>query len=132
MKNDPYKSKWKSMSRFEKLCWAWITMNQYAIDKISKNPNSNLFKFEDIFNSDNRYDNLRELIDFATSFPDGKKIAYGSLEGTLEKKININPSYEFPSWKKWSSNNLKRFKNICEPLMNKLEYGNEKDYRLRI
>jgi len=123
-----YESKWALMSRFEKLCWAWVTINKYALKTITENPNAKLFYFEDIFKSEDRYDNLKALVDFVTSFPDCSKVTYESLGCKLERKVNQDISYEFPSWKNWSPEYVKQFKMICGPLMSRLGYGSEKEW----
>jgi len=117
-----YIDEWDSMSRFEKLCWAWTTINKYALSSMKKNENARLFYFEDIFYSDTKYDNLRKLVDFLTFIPNCEKIEYDSLEGKLEEKVNQPPEYEFPSWEKWSLNQKNKFRQICGDLMKRLNY----------
>ena len=59
-----YKNKWKYMSQFEKLCWGWTEINNYALNTINKNPNAKLFYFENIFKSKDKYYNLDNLLKF--------------------------------------------------------------------
>jgi len=119
---DEYNLKWNSMSRFEKLCWAWAKINNYALSSIKKNPNAQLVYFEDIFLSNQKYDNLKTIVDFLTDIPYYEKIHYDVLEDILDKKINKPPIYKFPHWRKWSQEQLGQFKEICGSVMEKLGY----------
>lgn len=120
--DDEYNLKWKAMSRFEKLCWAWVRINNYALSSIEKNPNARLIYFEEIFLSSQKYNNLKTIVDFATDVPHYGKINYDSLEGKLDKKINKPPTYKFPHWRKWSQEQLGQFKEICGSVMEKVGY----------
>jgi hypothetical protein len=122
-KTSTYNLKWKSMTQFEKLCWFWSTANQYALNTIENNPNAKLFYFEDIFESENKYANLKKLIDFVTTFKNFKiKYNHNKLSGILEKKINNPKKYTFPSWENWTEEQKNQFNEICGPLMKKLGY----------
>ena len=123
---DKYYKKWNSMSRFEKICWAWVKINKSALEGLKKNPNAKLFYFEDIFNSNQKYENLKKLVDFATFFSDFK-VNYKTIDDKLEKKVNMPNEYKFPIWKNWSNEQKKQFNAICGPLMSKLGYGDEND-----
>ena len=120
--DEKYNLKWNSMSRFEKLCWAWAKINNYALSSIKKNPNAQLVYFEDIFLSNQKYDNLKTIVDFLTDIPYYEKIHYDTLEGILDKKINKPPTYKFPHWRKWSQEQLGQFKEICGSVMEKVGY----------
>ena len=121
--DNKYINEWHSMSQFEKLCWAWTTINKYALNSVKKsNENARLFYFEDIFYSNNKYDSLKNLVDFATFIPGYGRIKYSSLEEKLEKKVNQPLKYEFPSWEKWSLNQKNEFMQICGDLMKQLKY----------
>lgn len=119
--SDPYTLKWDSMSRFEKLCWAWVKLNEYAIGTIQENPNARLFRYEDIFKSEDRYKNLEELVHFVTTFPNAGTIPTGSLEGWLDRQIHRSVA-RFPSWEGWSTEHKRQFKAICTPFMEELGY----------
>ncbi len=58
--HDPYHSKWATMSRFERICWAWTRLNEYTLDTIRGNPYARVFRFEDIFKSKDKYN--REIL----------------------------------------------------------------------
>jgi hypothetical protein len=119
--DDPYCSEWATMSRFKRLCWAWAKLNEYALSTIDKNPDARLFRFEDIFKSEDRYQHLEDMVQFVTTFPDAKPFAVGSLDGWLDRRINPSAGL-FPAWEEWSPEHKQQFETICGPLMKKSGY----------
>lgn len=119
--DDPYSFKWKSMSRFEKLCWAWASLNNYALQTIQKNPNARVFHFENIFSSHDRYEHLAELVRFLTAIVQREETPSDLLEGWLERKIHGSTG-DFPSWRDWPKDQRRQFRTICGPLMDQLGY----------
>ena len=119
--DDPLGSDWESASRFVKLCWAWSKLNAYALETVENNPNARMFQFEHIFVDAGKYQNLNELVSFATTFPGISPLQLGSTKGWLEKKINKsenNPN----EWEKWTREEKHQFEDICGPIMQKLGY----------
>lgn len=121
MESDPYRSKWNSMSRFERICWAWTRLNRYALDTVRENPNARVFRFEDIFKSENRYQHLAELVNFATDMPGVDPVPAEALDGWLDRRIHKS-SGDFPAWSEWSTQQKQQFIEICGPLMEELGY----------
>jgi hypothetical protein len=121
IKGDPYAEKWRTMSRFERICWAWATLNSYALNSIRKNPRARVFRFEDIFKSENRYQHLTELVDFGTGLPGVGVVPPQVLEGWLERRVHAS-SGDFPGWQEWSPQHRQHFLGICGPLMEELDY----------
>jgi len=119
--NDPYYSKWREMSRFEKVCWAWTKFNQYALETAKLNPNAHIFQFEDLFVAEDRYQRLTELVYFATAMPGVDLVPLEKLAGWLDQRINQSPD-QFPAWEGWSGEQQKQFSTICAPLMEELGY----------
>lgn len=117
--NDPYFEKWDAMTRFERLCWAWCKLNNYALESISKNPHAQLFRFEDLFTSEERYDHLSEFVSFLTEVHDSGGVY--ELGDWLEKKVHESKKM-FPDWTKWSSEEKRIFCEHCEATMHKLSY----------
>jgi hypothetical protein len=109
------------MSRFEKICWAWVRLNEYALGTIEENPNARAFRFEDIFKSRDRYQHLATLVDFATDLPGIEPVPSQALDGWLDRKIH-GSSGEFPAWPNWSAQQKEQFIQICGPLMESLDY----------
>jgi len=118
---DPYQSEWDSLPRFEKLCWAWTKLNTYALQGVNASRHSRLVRFEDIFEHRDRYKNLREIVQFAVSFP-GLEISHDAVDGWLERRINVSDGV-FPSWDRWTEQQKARFQLICGGLMRKIGYS---------
>jgi len=112
-------SQWESMPKFEKLCWAWVRLNEFALNSVGNNPNIRVVKFEDIFISDQRYDNLQELLEFLISIDNPGMLS--SIDGWLEKRIHGSWG-KFPKWEDWTSGQKAGFIDVCGPLMNRLNY----------
>jgi hypothetical protein len=118
---DLYAEKWHNLSRFEKLCWAWTKLNEYALETAGKNPHARVFHFEKIFLEEDRYEYLNDLVGFATSLPGIDPQYIGVTDGWLEKKIHQS-SEKFPGWEKWTAEQKRQFEQMCGPLMEKLGY----------
>jgi hypothetical protein len=122
IEKDPYRSRWNPMSRFERVCWAWSRLNEYALSTVQENPNARVFRFEDIFKSENRYQHLAELVDFTTDMPGVDPVPAEALDGWLDRKIHKS-SGDFPAWPEWSTQQKQQFTEICGPLMEELGYA---------
>jgi hypothetical protein len=122
IESDSYRSKWNSMSRFERICWAWSRLNGYALSTVQENPNARVFRFEDIFKSENRYQHLAELVNFATDMLGVDPVPAEALDGWLDRKIHKS-SGDFPAWPEWSTQQKQQFTEICGPLMEELGYA---------
>jgi len=120
--DDPYSARWEKLSRFEKLCWAWKKLNEYALGGISKNSSARLFHFEKIFSAEERYEVLDELMAYATSLPNIDPTKLGKTDGWLKKKVHQS-SNRFPRWQEWTKEQRGQFEEICGSLMNELGYN---------
>jgi hypothetical protein len=119
---DPYAAEWDSMSRFERLCWAWGRLNDYALHRVEENPRARIFRFEHIFKSKDRYRHFQDMIHFVTTLPGIEPIGPDSLAGWLDRKIHKSQNY-FPAWEEWSEEQKQIFETLCSTLMEKLGYG---------
>ncbi len=126
---DPWHGAWDGFDLFEKQCWLWVATNRFAMDGLARNPHGRMWKYEDLFLGDDRYRNLRELMDFVTTFPDGTHVAYGSVDGALERRAHASQPERFPDWPDWSDRQVAQFQRICGPLMDELGYGQEPTWR---
>jgi hypothetical protein len=120
--DDPYRARWQSLSRFERICWAWVRLNGYALGTVEESPYASVFRFEDVFHSEDRYRHLADLVRFATALPYVAQFATSSLEGWLDRQIHTS-SPQFPSWEGWSMEQRQQFETICGPLMRELNYA---------
>jgi hypothetical protein len=121
MDADPYRSKWPTMSRFGRICWAWVRLNEYALNTVRENSDARVFRFEDIFQSDDRYDHLADLVGFTTDIPGVEPIPPEALEGWLDRRIHKSIG-DFPAWTEWSPEQKRQFTEICGSLMEALGY----------
>lgn len=119
--DDSYAQKWDDLTQFEKLCWAWAKLNEYALGTMDKTPHVRLFRFEEIFSGEDRYAHLDELVRFATALPgiDPKNIR--PVDGWLERKSHQSLD-GFPAWEQWTTAQKQHFEQVCGPLMQKLGY----------
>jgi hypothetical protein len=119
--HDDYFLHWDDLSRFERLCWAWSRLNGYALEHLSENPHARLFRFEQIFLARDRYDQLKDLVGFATSLPGLGTRRIGLTDGSLEHPVHASSS-AFPAWDRWTNEQKRQFGRICGPLMDQLGY----------
>jgi hypothetical protein len=80
-----------------------------------------VFRFEDVFSAESRYQALDELIAFLSEVP-GLRPSARSARGSLERPIHQS-SHEFPAWRDWSPAWQRHFETLCRPLMEKLGYS---------
>ena len=118
---DPYADQWNRFTRFEQLCWAWARLNEYALDTVSSNPRARVFRFEDIFSGEGRYQTLDELVAFSASQPGIDLKRLDDTKGWLEHRIHQGPD-GFPVWRNWTRDQKQQFERHCGTLMNKLGY----------
>jgi hypothetical protein len=116
-----YSEKWHMMTRFEKICWAWAALNQYAIKCAAKSPCVRVFRFEDLIRSQNAAKHLSDLVNFATTISPAAAARKDTLENWLPKQTHASQKY-FPDWRQWSNEQTDCFVQICGPLMKKLGY----------
>jgi hypothetical protein len=122
-KNDPeFHSTWHKISRFEKVCWYWTIVTKTAVRASRAIDHARVYKYEDVFLSENKYEKLRELLMFATSFDD-QRISLRSIDGVLEKRLNTRRSRKFPEWQNWSQEQRDQFTRICGPTMQECGYS---------
>jgi len=119
--DSPYAEQWQSLSRFQKICWVWSRLNQYALNTVEKNPNARVFYFEKIFSGEQKYTHLKDLIDFAVDLPGISVTQLDKTDGWLKKRVHMS-SKDFPAWENWTPEHKDQFQQMCEPLMKKLGY----------
>lgn len=127
-----YAKKWKKMDQFEKLCWAWQFINNYARETTNNDPNSRVYLFEDIFKSKKKTENLLELTEFTQDIKNIKRKNQDHIlkviDKTLGHKVNKPQTYDFPAWQEWDNSIAKKLQSICGELMDKLGYGTEEEW----
>jgi hypothetical protein len=116
-----FEHQWPNFAQFQKLCLAWKTIYEIILQTIENDPNAIIFKFEDLFRFEEKYENLAKLLTFICEFP-GRKFSYRIPEAVLEKKVNINISYEFSGKKNWDAKMNDYLNRICSSTALKFNY----------
>lgn len=125
---DEWADAWASFSQFQKHCWTWERMNRFSVEGVKKCPNARLWRFEDVFASENRYEHLADLVEFATAMPDGTRLDHGGIDGLLEKRIHASQPNKLQGWRDWTPEMCRQFHEIGSGLMGELGYGQEPEW----
>jgi hypothetical protein len=113
LEDDPYLGTWNEMSRFEKICWAWMDTNRHLMSFI---PVDNIVRFESVI-SDFAYFKNKLLDKLKLSI--SKEIWESCVS---QKSINATKVHYSPHWSKWSNIERSAFERICGETMAKLGY----------
>jgi hypothetical protein len=122
---DPYKKVWKSMTRFEKLCWAWGRENSYALKCAERTASVKVFRFEDLFCEGNNYNEMVRFLEFVSDFPDGFRAEWSFSPELMRQKVNAAGRNMFPEWTEWNIEQAEFLDEHCGGLMKQLGYGCE-------
>jgi hypothetical protein len=127
--DDPYADRWRTMSRFERLCWYWTHMNRHLKDRIDRT-----VRLEDLVAD---YD----VFDRAIAHPTGLRITRHAWHAATASPRNTSGRYRvrqwarrllpgrsahpitpLPHWSDWSRDQTRAFKDIAGDLMGELGY----------
>jgi hypothetical protein len=114
------KEDWPSYTPFQKLCWVWAEFNRRAIDVVNEDPNLKLYRFEDLFNSEQHAERMVHMVSFLLpiSLPiDKEKISF-----KIRNKVHQS-SGEFPGWSDWPGSMRDDFMDLAGGLMHQLKYN---------
>ena len=109
------------MSRFERLCWAWWRLNEYALNTLCANPNARLFRFEDLFDPETRTDKLEEMLEFCAEVSPKVDLVTDGIEQFFQRKVHASNG-SVPAWDEWAAPQREQFETLCGPLMAELNY----------
>lgn len=128
MIGDPaLQARWPGLSPFEKTCWYWRTVYRTIGASLSHLEHARLFRFEDLFLSEERGERLRELLDFITVFPD-RTFPYRFDPGVLDRKVHASSPKGRLDWRQWTPEQAKAMDAICGPEMRAHGYGLESEW----
>lgn len=122
---------WKTLSPFEKNCWDWAIIAEQLLHHDKTYEQAKLFRFEDLFLSENKQAFIEEMLEFATNFPD-KSFPYEIDMALFSQKQNASKKNVFSSWKDWSPELCQQLDHICGPLMRELGYGAEPQWHEKL
>jgi len=128
-----YAGLWSDMSPFERLCWTWRAVNGRLLEfsEAEANANARVFRYEDLFLSDDRGAHLADLVQFITSFAD-RRFPCAFDDSVLRQRRHASDRRSFPDWPQWSAADARRLDEICGPLMAALGYGGEPSWQAKL
>lgn len=88
--DDEFAARWSDMSRLERLCWDWRTVNGALLRQAEDDARVRLFRYEDLFLGAGREETFRELLEFLTDFGD-RTYGYALDARTLDRRVNVRP-----------------------------------------
>ncbi len=127
IKNDPYISQWKKMSKFEKYCWFYNKLNENAINEMKDKENFQVFRYEDIFLSEQKVENFGAMLEFATNFQSGQ-IEYEYKSELIGRKVDSKQS-KASAWEAWTPEQVEVMMKHCGDIMKKFGYGEEEAWK---
>ncbi len=99
--DDPYATRWKEMSRFEKVCWLWQCDNRYLRENIGLT-----LQFEKLITD---YDYFKTRL----SDPIGFGIPRATWQEYTRRIGNPTQVFRMDHWSGWSDSEREIFRNIC-------------------
>lgn len=127
---DPYAKVWKKLSKFEKYCWFYNKLNELVLLEMEHKSNFKVFKYEDILLSDDKIENFKSMLDFATDFQSGK-IEYTFNPAVLGKKVDSKQA-KAVAWKDWTDNQVEIMNKHCGDMMERFGYGTEEEWKNKL
>jgi len=116
---------WRFLSRFDKLCWYWGAMNRSVLERIEGQEDIRVFRFEDLFHSQDKEQHLLAMLDFATDFGHRGRAAYQLAPSIFSRRLHATKKAVFPRWTDWSREQAESLAGFCGSLMDQLDYGRE-------
>ena len=105
--------RWASMSRFERICWAWRDANECVMQAV---PQVSWIQLE----------RLSASFQYAHDIflqPAGIDMNYDTFNRCVSTKSpNSSREYRFPAWKDWTHKQQHQFRDICGNTMTRLGY----------
>lgn len=120
--DEVHASDWENYSTFQKLCWAWLKINEVLINYAGMDPNCLVVRFEDLFEKDDKQESLRRVVEWSTQFDD-KSFDFKVSPDVAARPANVNISDAFPSSEYWDDQLKEELQRICGPMMLRLGYG---------
>jgi hypothetical protein len=118
---DPYAGQWRSMSRFEKLCWYWNHTNSMLADCVEP-----FARFEDMI-KDYAYFQQRVLqpLQLAVSRDHWEACRKKPQNTTRDflRRFRKKDTEHLPPWPEWEQGRVEAFWNICGKTMKRLGYS---------
>ena len=112
MQNDPYFSKWDSLTPIQKNAWIWQYRNRKALEGLNVVPSTQklVLRIEDI--------HKQETLSMLETFT-GKKVLHREA---AEKRHNANPEFSLPPKEQWTEQQRDEFNAIAGEMMSFFGY----------
>lgn len=117
---------WKSFGIVGRLAWEWRFVYRRLQKHVENNPNARLFRFEDLFHSEDET-SMRELVKFAATHPE-REYSYELPEEFREKVQNASQGAA-QDWREWRPEQARLVDSLCGTLMAKFDYGHEAGWK---
>ncbi len=130
-KDDPYIQNWGALSKFEKYCWFYCKLNNIVLDSMMGKQNFKVFKYEDLFLSEDKDVHFYGLLDFATNFNSGKA-PFKDASKFITKRIDSQQKKEHCNWENWTTQQAEIMMKHCGKLMQEFGYGDEKLWKEKL
>jgi hypothetical protein len=91
-----------------------------------------VLRYEDLFEGAAKAARFREMLDFATSFPDGFSAGYAFDAAILERRSHSSRGGAFPGWRQWDPALAARVEELCGTTMRLFGYGAEPEWAEKV
>lgn len=117
--DDPYYSKWDSMSRFERICWLWAKKDGHIFHELKNDPNTIALRFEKLFKEQDlaEWHRMLDFVDLRNQLVEDDILAY-----IRNNKSNEIKNFSMPKWPDWTDEQKATFRTIAGPHMAELGY----------
>ncbi len=118
---DPYYECWSELNAFQKITWRWVKKDSFIRKDVRDKEDSLTLHFESIFNREENYPGLRQMIDFL-DLPRKIDPTDSQVREFLTRPSNETKEYNIPHWTNWSEKRKKQFDEIAAEQMKKYGY----------
>jgi hypothetical protein len=118
--SDPYHSRWKHFTIFQKAAWHWARYNEMALERLSMLENSGwmLVKMDEV-----DVDTIAEAFEFLELQGFDEELIDTLLHENINRlSIDLENEERFPAWPKWSKMQKRKFDELAGKMMFRLGY----------
>ena len=108
----------RKLTMDEKAIGFWSLANNKLIEANQNNPNYHQIKFEDLFNNNNSYKQIADIVGLESI----------NVTGKFKKPINASRKSTNTFWESWSTSKIRFIDTVCGSLMKRFSYGTEKKW----
>lgn len=120
--DDPYRSRWPQMSRFERICWYWQRKDGIICEALRSDELALTVKFEDVFNQSSAYQGFWDMVNFL-GLRTRLSVTVDRVHEVMGRKENATEEYLLPSWTDWSPEQARQFREIAGDYLESCGYN---------